>query len=616
MATQRAILFITTSDNDDLQRRLAGQTRPLSDTERDLLDVEVFTHVYDPERFRAYLLRAVNPLVNGRPALDQIGTMRRAAVSTVGGSPVRVCQSDGTCTTADPSTMTAGPEVQRWERLMNFISELPPATQTQVAMTQIEYVMRALRALNVCPTAILRLRRCMERLWGFFAYDSDQYMEGASAEVIADRLQAASYVPGDPGEWRRQIAAAFQRAYGHAYTDYTFGAGDVLFGLEQDYNEGSIGCRIAEGEDARSPSSCFAPTGECHRVWFQTNGSLRGGKVYTPQEMRAAIDAVSSFDPYRRLCADPQCGWEATLYEPHRPVVGRWRLYALPPLRWYWQIFFAPQPEFGGVSFAEWLLAQDPVSLIRSLRQENTRRNAAVADAYGVQIADLVGEGQVNAAQEQARAERRRQQVEGYVQLAGESATAIAGAINPIAGLIAGAASIVGRVIARAATQAIARIRVDVFGQIYPVFSQFAVYETKASFDSNMIRVGPPPGPPPQELAPEIGRTTTAVIVGTAVPATPVGVIPLVPVSLATALAPPTNLAASSVLRPTFLLSATTPNESAANTAKNLAVQSAPSSSSGSKKGWIAVLALAAVGAGGFGVYKLRKANHTKSVGR
>jgi len=602
MTAQRSILFITTSDNPALQARLASQTRAMTDNERDLLDIEVFTHVFDPDRFREYLLRAINPLVGGRPALDQIGTTRRAAVATTGnGGAVRVCQSDGTCVTADPSITAPGAEVPRWERLMTFISERPPAEQTQIVQTQIEHLMRALRALNVCPTAILRLRRCVERSWGYYAYDSDQYLDGVAAETIVDRLQPASYVPGDPGEWRRQLAASFQRSYGHAYTDYTFGAGDVLFGLERDYNTATIGCRLAEGEDARSPNTCYAPTGECHRVWFQVTGSLRGGRVYTPAEMSSAIDEVGPFDPYRRLCPDPQRGWEAPLYEPHRPVVGRWRLYVLPPLRWYWQLFFGPQPEFDGKSFAEWLLAQDPVLLIRTLRQENTRRNAAAADAYNVQVADLIGQGQVNAAQEQQRAERRRQEVEGYVQLGGETATAAATAINPIAGLIAGVGSVVARVIARATTSATARINVDVYGQIVPVFSQFAISESKPAFDGNMIRIGPPPGPTPQDLGPERASTSTVVM----------GVIPLVPSVVGSLLAaPPTTaprLAVSSVLRPVATPPATVPSP---------ATVPPPATPEESKTGWIVggLLATAAVVAGG--VILSRKQKHGSTVRR
>ena len=53
MATQRDVLFITTQRNEALQQRLASQSTPLTPAVADVLGIEVFTHTYDPEAFRA-----------------------------------------------------------------------------------------------------------------------------------------------------------------------------------------------------------------------------------------------------------------------------------------------------------------------------------------------------------------------------------------------------------------------------------------------------------------------------------------------------------------------------------------------------------------------------------
>ncbi len=71
MATQRDVLFITTQRDEALQQRLATQSTPVSAAVADVLGIEVFTHSDDPDAFRVWLQRAINPLVGGRPALEQ-----------------------------------------------------------------------------------------------------------------------------------------------------------------------------------------------------------------------------------------------------------------------------------------------------------------------------------------------------------------------------------------------------------------------------------------------------------------------------------------------------------------------------------------------------------------
>jgi hypothetical protein len=163
-------------------------------------------------------------------------------------------------------------------------------------------------------------------------------------------------------------------------------------------------------------------------------------------------------------------------------------------------LFFLPMVEFGGYSFCDWLLSQASVrdasqvpyrELLRGVRRQNTQRNAAMASAYGGQIADLVGEGERNAAVAQQRAERSRQALENGV----TSIASVAREVDPTAGLISGSLALVGNAVARIAAAPSATVHVDVFGDLYPVFIPFNIYMTRTAFDEAMERVvGMPSG--------------------------------------------------------------------------------------------------------------------------
>lgn len=549
MPTRRDVFFITTGPNQTLQRELANRTRAMSQDDQDILDVEVFSHNYDPEAFRAWLEAARNPMVNGRRALDIAPTMRPAIVlpvgSTVtttggtvgpdgqyrGGATVTIHSPGGEPLTlslgavpgaalmaaaaqrqnpnvivgtpvVDPPGTTGVPantDYPDWDRLLALINELPAQQQTDVCMQQIESFMKALRALNVSLYAFGRFRRLLERKWGFFAYSSDQYYDGVTSENIRNRLQVPSYQPGTSGEWREFLSRSFRVTYPGLYQ---FGPGEVIFGLLDDYNSGAIGCRSSGASTTAMPNQCYAPTGEVHRVWLQPNGSILGGKLYTPAQMGAVVtdnDALDRLAGTRVMAphARPNTGytWDVPVFESHTPSVGRWRLHALPPLRFYWELFFAPQAEFDNKSFCEWLRSQDVRELIRATRRDNTLRNAEMASHYGTTINRLIGQAETDLAQEQVRAERRRQEVESYVQVGGQAATQVAGAINPIAGLVAGIGSFVARIVARVATEPEENVRIDVLGQLMPAFSQFAMIDSKQAFQGMMERqIGMPPG--------------------------------------------------------------------------------------------------------------------------
>lgn len=566
MTTLREVLFITTGADAALQRTLAARSRVMTDVEQLALDVEVFPHSYAPEEFRAWLAVALNPVVRGGRALDLAPAARPTLALPPGsivtttrdaqgratvlvqepgspGGPLPVVGTPVVGTPVGPAVVTqdaqgrttvvvgtpvppaggvmlgtipltslaprsSGPgapdaDYGARERLFDFLDSLSPAEQTQVVTAQIESLMKALRSLNVSAYAFERLRRVIERVWGYFDPAADQYLDGVPSGMIVDRLQGAAYQPGTAGEWRERLAAAFRGRFPQLYQ---FSAVETVFGLEQDYNTATIGCR-AGADDVRLPNSCYAPTGECHRVWFQPNGALRGGRLYTPGQMKEAVDAVENRDvldqvarmftgDLRRFVTDAQYGWRTPLFEAHTPSFGQWRLHVLAPLAWYWLLFFGAQPEFEGMSFAEWLFAQDPRELIRSVRRENTLRNAAMASRWGTRIEELVGAGEANAARALAEAERRRQRVDGYVQVGAEAVTSIAGAITPIAGLVAGAVTSVARVVVRLSTEPEARVHVDVYGQLMPAFSAFAMEDDRRAFQSTMERqVGMPQVP-------------------------------------------------------------------------------------------------------------------------
>lgn len=480
MTVRRELFFITTGENQALQRELATRTRPVPQQDQDLLDIEVFSHTYDPERFRAWLERAADPMVNGASATSQ----------------------------ATPADANAGSDFWQWVRgstrgtaaasgrtavVGNVIDRQGAAVQTAIFQDQLNSLRRALLSINISPQAMLRLKRLLERVWGYYPYESDQYLDGTASDIIENRYQAGVWGPLHATNWRVIISALWRTQPGV----YQFSAAETIFGLEKDYNRDSIGCRVGSDGSGTTPNACQAPTGECHSVWWQQNAALRGGRMYTPAELSNLVHHdVGTFDTFSRIGTDnPRFGWRGILYEPHRPSVGRWRLHVIPPLAWYWSLYFAPQPEFDGLSFVEWLLRQDVRELVRATRRENTLANAAVAGYYGSTIAGLVGQAEVDFIQAQQRAERRRQAVEGMVSGVGAAATTVATAINPIAGFIAGVASTAASIVTRIVTTSDPIVRVDVLGRLFPVFSQFAIFESNTAFNAALERqIGTPPG--------------------------------------------------------------------------------------------------------------------------
>lgn len=625
--SERKVFYITTSNDDALQARLGTRTTRVGQDEQDALDIEVFTHTYDPVRANAWLERAKNPLIGGRPARERMPPPGSVVSTQLAVGMTREW-------TGLPVVMP-----DESDALHVVISALPPAEQVAVVQQQFGALANGLRAFNLNPKGIRELRQVVERVWGYLPADSDLYYDGVSSEFVRGRYQASVYGSLGPSNWRTRIAANWNSNARNAER-YRFGPGEVLFGFETDYNYDGIGCRVggtSDDGDPRLPNNCYAPTGEVHALWWQGNAAIRGGKLYTPAQMQAAIQSVRSTDPYDRSFTDPRYGWRGMALEPHLSLVARWRLHAIPPLAWSWAIYFAPQPEFGNRTFVDWLLRQTPEELIRRVRRDVTRRNAETAGRFGLRIVDLVGQAEADAAQARADAARRRAQIETMVSAGGQAVGAALSLtpLGPLGGLIAGGAAQVGIAIARLSSQPRETVGIDVYGDLCPAFTQFAITASLTEFDAMVARQVPFP-PPVDASAPP---ATPASVVGGAtvvVPANPTMAPPgapgTVPVGVATGANPPpppggTTLGVINVIPvalPT-ILSARKMNLGL-DAAPNLVVPAAPppppppptppTPTSGNGWKWaLALVGLGGVGAGGYYVWT-RRADAARGASR
>lgn len=506
MTSQRDILFITTSEDDALNARLASQSAPVSEAAQDAFDIEVFTQVYDAERWSAWMDRSRDPILPSGITASQAA----AALPGIARSTAEAVSAEwsGARVDAAPPPSPGDVMVDATQPLYRVINQLSVQEQFDVVMAQFDSLSKAFRAINVSPLAIGALQRVHERLWGYMDPGSDAYLVGIGASLIESRVQVFSYTFGM--QWRVRLSQWYNnQVRQQLYRDAReFGPGEVLFGFWGD-QQNIIGCRAIPGENITAPVSCLEPTGEAHRIWWQTNAAMSGGRPYPPAEMAqkaARINEVgaSGIGYDRAIGAGGQkpYDWNTAMFEPVTRPLTPWRLYVVPPLAWYWAIYFQPQPEFGGLSFVDWALSMTPAEFVRLQRRGVARANAEMADRYSTTVEGIVGQAQVDAGTEQANAVRRRNNA---LSLAGSGADAVANAVStaakdtPIIGLIAGVASLVGKVIGEIAKSSSdnAGINIDVYGRLMPAFIVFAIYSTKSAFDSAMIRQVPlPPSAP------------------------------------------------------------------------------------------------------------------------
>lgn len=530
--------------------------------EGELLQIQAFTHDYDPDIARAWLARAADPLLDGRPAStlpwDPASTLRTgvdgaahatpypagrtrankirclAIAGVTEGMPVEtaVARLDrgwgwSSDDVADQETMldalraqararpgspvslapdgALAPEVPpAWERVAAQIDRLGPDAQNAVVQAQLGALRNALRAFNLCFPTLLPLRRVAERLWGYYAFDSDNYLRGVSSQIILDLFHPYQPAPYIPGEWRVRLARWQQAVWGSRAG--VWGPGDVIFGLPESMQRNHIGCRQDDPTaNIISPNNCAAPTGESHRVWFQADGTLTGGFNPPWSELVARLrgrdlyDAAdAAWDGEFYLCPNAAPGWRAPFFRANKPAIGKWRLWTLPPLERYWRMYFAPQPEFDNMSLVEWMLSLAPAELIRTVRRDNTQRNLRMAAKYDTIVEDLIGRAQVDAARQQLQMERRNLATEQMVAGAGGGAATALTATGAGAwiGLIVGAATTATVGILRAAQSAMPEVKVDVWGTMLPTFSQFAIYRSRETLTAVLTQeIGTPTGP-------------------------------------------------------------------------------------------------------------------------
>jgi len=541
MSVERALLYITTDTGTAAEARqgaLAGRTMTVPEAQAEAQGIEAFMHSYEPVAAYAWLREARNPMIGERRAADvpfnpaakraggvypagrtranklrllgilaitedttvAVARERLTAASQNAWSPMDSSDAETMrdllalpATTAVRFAQLAPETPPEWERIAAVIDALPRDAQPAVIAAAVASFTKFLRSINVCYSAIEPLRRVAERLWGYFAFDSDAYMQGMSSSVIRDYYAPYSPAPYVVGGWRRRGVAIQQATWGARAS--TWGPGDVLFGSEARFNSESIGCRSGDSSVVNPVNSdtCVAPTGETHRVWFQYNGRATGGWSPTPAVVLRATDGgdfydrASPVDPngdfYMVHGANPE--WRAPFFNARKNVTGKSRLWMVPPLEWYWRMYFAPQPEFGGRSFAEWVLAMSPSEFVRTMRRSNTMRNIRMAGQYNTLIESLAGSAQVDAARRALTRERENLANVQLVQGAGGAAAAAVAGIpvaGPVVALVIGAVTTATIALMSALQPSGAVVNVDVFGAMCPAFSPFAIQQTRASF--------------------------------------------------------------------------------------------------------------------------------------
>ena len=551
MTVRRDRLFITTDIGaaaDARQDALQSQTAAVSDLDADLFGIEQFMHSYDPDAARAWMEDARNPMIGGVRALDKpfdptakrpgsstlplgrtqanklrilgiIGvtngmSAQRARELLVGAtqapwSPIDSSDAETMLNlvpaTGNVSLAQLAPETPaEWERIAAAIDAVAYSAswdaQYAVVNGTMESLRKFFRSINLCYFTPLPLRRLCERLWGFYAFASDEYLLGMSSQTVENLLAPYSPAPYVPGVWRVRGAAYQQNMFG-ARTQGglgKWGPGDVQFGLPSDFNGDSIGC-YQEDQHANiiNPNTCDRPTGETHRIWFQSDARLFGGINYSPEFLlsltdqeeystSSSMEVFGSAGDYNTLMlpyTNPE--WRTPFYCAKHRTIGRDRLWMVPPLEWYWRMYFSPQPEFGGRSFADWFMSQPPSRFVRDVRRWNTQRNLRMATQYNTLIENLAGSAEVQAAERAHQQEQTALGQEQMVQSVGTGVAAAAmhaGPIGAVVGLVIGAATAVTVLLMSRLHSSMPEVKIDVWGVMEPAFSQFAITSDKSRF--------------------------------------------------------------------------------------------------------------------------------------
>lgn len=423
-----------------------------------------------------------------------------------------------------PFVHTCDPDLGRaWlraatRRTAGEIAALPPAEQLRAVTEAWDAFGRAFQAFNLRPYGWARLRQRCEWAWGGVP-PGDNPRAPSSIAYWQGRLLDESDGPDTamPGVWGGTWRDWSYRVSGHVGVRNLsrLSAAQVIFGGEDDWSIDHVGC--VPTDPGQIPDACFAPTGEVHRVWLQGDGSLSGSKDYDEAEIA------------RQFSYGTHTGWARFAAEDSIPAIGSNRLYFLPPLAWYWHLLFGQVPGLrlpgitsreqgqglGGVpglefrpqvtpddlSLAEYLLALDPLDVVREVCRDVVMRNATMAAKKGIRDASRVRQLIEQAGVELADAEEESNRTFQQITTAGFSIAGTLTAINPFAGLIAGAVTAAAAVIYKLSDTTTRRI--DVFGRLMPTYEALAYTDDETQFRARLEEIGTPEGY--ASLAPILG---------------------------------------------------------------------------------------------------------------
>jgi hypothetical protein len=409
------------------------------------------------------------------------------------------------------------------------IMALSPAEQINWVQAAWEAFGKAFQSLNLRPYGWSRLRQRCEIAWGGVP-PGDSVASPSSPTYWNGRLiEDGELERGRPGQWggswriegydmavRQGVGNRFIRTQGFGVNDVIFGGEDTS-GADVGYNFDAVGCHPLDPN--QMPDTCFAPTGEVHRLWLQGNGALSGYHLYDEAEIA------------RQFSYGVGAGWDRWAAELSDPAIGSTRLYFLPPIRWYWELLFAPvrglqipgyRPQraqvqaavaVGGdgngsarvlglpagydpsldLSLAEYALALPPEEFVREVMRDVVIRNYQMAANKGIRsparVKELMGAG-ADALLDQTEEEGN---LLSTMTSAGFTIAGSVAAINPLAGLVAGVGVVVSYVLYKIAS--IQERYIDVFGRLMPTYESLAYTDVEDQFWSWMRGIGTPPSP-------------------------------------------------------------------------------------------------------------------------
>lgn len=368
------------------------------------------------------------------------------------------------------------------------------------------------RALNVNPLAWMPLRWAFEDAFGH-PRSSFERGSGADPRVSPEETQAHY----------RGVRWQFTETQNGAATDY---------GASTDDPCGTAPCAREGWFRDRLRTAYLAVTGRSldgvpiRWAWSQRQLG-QGGGGFALHRLRLRGDATVYAHPimvspqdWNRRYGDAHAGGmnisETDWRADWRAILDRdGAAYAVPASRWYFDLLRTPiaglraTPGGRDLSLVDYLVAKEPEQVLRDVR-----RDVMVLNLRAMQEAGITREDQLFVAARRQETERetrnatatleemqRDQQRTSAILTA---ATTTAAAINPVAGVIAGAVSLIAQI-----NRSLLRpdrsdlFELDVFGRPMPTFEPFALTDARPVLEGNVRAAGLPPGARPD---PEVDR--------------------------------------------------------------------------------------------------------------